>query len=253
MQQKLVNIRQSTIGTRIRNVFHSTFFRMPFSGSSLSHVSTSCGSCVFSPTCARTSPFPLRPACPAAGSSVNWSFILQFTIFLTFTSHSSPFEAFQVSGGVSRSRCHPLGACANHIPRMRKRPIGAVPVARCGITNPEARRFNSTTDPNTDLAATSTCTTCRFKEDFSSYWTTNLYYRHPNGSYIRVTLLHSLFYSEGLHILPSWIGPPNARPVHRPAEWRHIGLLRTTDSHPTHPRFCSAQGIVSPAISRSCS
>ncbi|KAF6746658.1 hypothetical protein DFP72DRAFT_922477 [Ephemerocybe angulata] len=41
-------------------------------------------------------------------------------------------------------------------------------------------------DPSIDLAATSTCTTCRFVEDKSNYWTAVLYFKHPNGSYIRV-------------------------------------------------------------------
>ena len=41
-------------------------------------------------------------------------------------------------------------------------------------------------DPNDDLAAKSTCTTCKFKEDASNYWTAVLYFKNPNGSYIRV-------------------------------------------------------------------
>ncbi|KAF9522947.1 hypothetical protein CPB83DRAFT_863686 [Crepidotus variabilis] len=46
--------------------------------------------------------------------------------------------------------------------------------------------FNLTMDPANDLQALSTCTTCRFKEDKSNYWTATLYFKHPNGSFIRV-------------------------------------------------------------------
>ncbi|RXW16742.1 hypothetical protein EST38_g9113 [Candolleomyces aberdarensis] len=47
-------------------------------------------------------------------------------------------------------------------------------------------RFDLAMDPNEDFGATATCTTCRFKEDKSNYWTAVLYFRHRNGSYIRV-------------------------------------------------------------------
>ncbi|RXW20562.1 hypothetical protein EST38_g5294 [Candolleomyces aberdarensis] len=40
-------------------------------------------------------------------------------------------------------------------------------------------------DPKIDIAKTSTCTSCRFKEDKSNYWTAVLYFKHTNGSYIR--------------------------------------------------------------------
>ncbi|TEB21927.1 hypothetical protein FA13DRAFT_1766544 [Coprinellus micaceus] len=46
--------------------------------------------------------------------------------------------------------------------------------------------FNLSMDPNEDYAETATCTTCRFKEDKSNYWTAVLYFKHSNGSYIRV-------------------------------------------------------------------
>jgi hypothetical protein len=49
-------------------------------------------------------------------------------------------------------------------------------------------RFNLTMDPKTDIAKTSTCTSCRFKEDKSNYWTAVLYFKHTNGSYIRVSI-----------------------------------------------------------------
>ncbi|KAJ3510067.1 hypothetical protein NMY22_g16086 [Coprinellus aureogranulatus] len=46
--------------------------------------------------------------------------------------------------------------------------------------------FNITMDPNEDYSKTATCTTCRFKEDKSNYWTAVLYFKHANGSYLRV-------------------------------------------------------------------
>ncbi|KAF6751933.1 hypothetical protein DFP72DRAFT_991213 [Ephemerocybe angulata] len=41
-------------------------------------------------------------------------------------------------------------------------------------------------DPSLDLPTIATCTTCRFVEDKSNYWTAVMYFRHRNGSYIRV-------------------------------------------------------------------
>lgn len=40
--------------------------------------------------------------------------------------------------------------------------------------------------PLTDISALSTCTSCSYSEDFSNYWTSNLYFRARNGSYKRV-------------------------------------------------------------------
>ncbi|TEB29157.1 hypothetical protein FA13DRAFT_664357 [Coprinellus micaceus] len=40
--------------------------------------------------------------------------------------------------------------------------------------------------PDNDLPAMSSCTTCRFVEDKSNYWTAVMYFKHPNGSFIRV-------------------------------------------------------------------
>ncbi len=45
--------------------------------------------------------------------------------------------------------------------------------------------FNATM-PSTDIAKLATCTTCQFSEDFSNYWTANLYFKARNGSLIRV-------------------------------------------------------------------
>ncbi|TFK18616.1 hypothetical protein FA15DRAFT_602967 [Coprinopsis marcescibilis] len=41
-------------------------------------------------------------------------------------------------------------------------------------------------DPGLELPKVSTCTTCKFKENHSNYWTAVLYYKHSNGSFIRV-------------------------------------------------------------------
>lgn len=50
----------------------------------------------------------------------------------------------------------------------------------------ESLRFNITMDPSIDISKTATCTSCRFKEDKSNYWTAVLYFKHTNGSFIRV-------------------------------------------------------------------
>ncbi|RXW15714.1 hypothetical protein EST38_g10140 [Candolleomyces aberdarensis] len=41
-------------------------------------------------------------------------------------------------------------------------------------------------DPSLDIPNIATCTTCRFKENKSNYWTAVMYFKHPNGSFIRV-------------------------------------------------------------------
>ncbi|KAK3303778.1 uncharacterized protein B0T15DRAFT_569241 [Chaetomium strumarium] len=53
--------------------------------------------------------------------------------------------------------------------------------------------FNASMPPGEyDPAAHSTCTTCDFAEDFSNYWTANIYFRAKNGSYKRVPQLANL-------------------------------------------------------------
>ena len=39
---------------------------------------------------------------------------------------------------------------------------------------------------STDVSKLATCTTCSFAEDFSNYWTANIYFKARNGSYRRV-------------------------------------------------------------------
>jgi hypothetical protein len=41
-------------------------------------------------------------------------------------------------------------------------------------------------DRSLDIPARSTCTTCTFSENFSNYWTANLYFRARNGTLTRV-------------------------------------------------------------------
>ncbi|KAH7128738.1 hypothetical protein B0J11DRAFT_277863 [Dendryphion nanum] len=45
--------------------------------------------------------------------------------------------------------------------------------------------FN-TSMATTDIAKLATCTTCSYSDDFSNYWTANLYFKARNGSYKRV-------------------------------------------------------------------
>lgn len=46
--------------------------------------------------------------------------------------------------------------------------------------------FNITMDPRDDPAQLSTCTSCSFVQDKSNYWTAVMFFKHKNGSYIRV-------------------------------------------------------------------
>lgn len=43
-----------------------------------------------------------------------------------------------------------------------------------------------------DLPSLSTCTSCTYSEDFSNYWTANVYYKARNGSYKRVPQMTNL-------------------------------------------------------------
>jgi len=40
--------------------------------------------------------------------------------------------------------------------------------------------------PSADIGELATCTTCSYSEDFSNYWTANMYFKARNGSYKRV-------------------------------------------------------------------
>ncbi|CAA7260885.1 unnamed protein product [Cyclocybe aegerita] len=74
--------------------------------------------------------------------------------------------------------------------------------------------FNITMDPNNDLPDMATCTTCRFQEDKSNYWTAVMYFKHPNGSYTRVPQIPNHFTGSpngGMTVY--YIQPPNLEPV----------------------------------------
>jgi hypothetical protein len=45
--------------------------------------------------------------------------------------------------------------------------------------------FNVTMTTN-DVSTGAKCTSCQASEDFSNYWTANLYFKHKNGSFKRV-------------------------------------------------------------------
>ncbi|KAK4225662.1 hypothetical protein QBC38DRAFT_482434 [Podospora fimiseda] len=50
--------------------------------------------------------------------------------------------------------------------------------------------------PLEDIAALSTCTGCSYSEDFSNYWTSNLYFRARNGTYKRVPQMPNRLFFE---------------------------------------------------------
>lgn len=39
---------------------------------------------------------------------------------------------------------------------------------------------------STDVSKLASCTSCTFNQDFSNYWTANVYFRARNGTYKRV-------------------------------------------------------------------
>jgi hypothetical protein len=45
--------------------------------------------------------------------------------------------------------------------------------------------FNVTM-PTDDVSKHASCTTCGFADDFSNYWTANLYFKARNGTYKRI-------------------------------------------------------------------
>ncbi|KAH6897879.1 hypothetical protein BKA70DRAFT_1115896 [Coprinopsis sp. MPI-PUGE-AT-0042] len=68
--------------------------------------------------------------------------------------------------------------------------------------------------PELDIPATATCTTCKFKEDKSNYWTAVMYFKHPNGSFIRVPQIpnHVTGSPDG-GMTVYYIQPPDLSPV----------------------------------------
>lgn len=92
--------------------------------------------------------------------------------------------------------------------------------------------FNLTMDHALDIPSIASCTTCKFKEDKSNYWTAVLYFKHTNGSFIRVSHSHLSF------ALPQYTttGPSNTQSPHRRDGWWDDRLLYPT-RRPTSHRF----------------
>jgi hypothetical protein len=56
-----------------------------------------------------------------------------------------------------------------------------------------------------DVSNAATCTTCQFSEDFSNYWTANLYFKARNGTYKRVPQGGAAYVYRGLIIISRMI------------------------------------------------
>ncbi|KAG2012832.1 hypothetical protein CC2G_009800 [Coprinopsis cinerea AmutBmut pab1-1] len=72
--------------------------------------------------------------------------------------------------------------------------------------------FNISMDLNNVISKIATCTTCRFVEDKSNYWTAVMFFRHPNGSYIRVPQMANHNTGPGLQdggMTVYYFQPPN--------------------------------------------
>lgn len=74
--------------------------------------------------------------------------------------------------------------------------------------------FNASMTPVVDdPSSLSTCTSCTFSEDFSNYWTANLYFRARNGTFKRVPQMVNLGLegNEGITVyyIPPYDGVTN--------------------------------------------
>ncbi len=49
-----------------------------------------------------------------------------------------------------------------------------------------------------DIGEQGTCTTCTFSEDFSNYWTAVMFFKHPNGTYKRVSIMENAALPNGI-------------------------------------------------------
>ena len=72
--------------------------------------------------------------------------------------------------------------------------------------------FNATMTTG-DVSAAASCTTCQFSEDFSNYWTANVYFKAKNGTFKRVPQGGAAYVSKLFMGLPS-LTPPKL-PVQR--------------------------------------
>lgn len=57
---------------------------------------------------------------------------------------------------------------------------------------------------STDVSTLATCTSCNFADDFSNYWTANLYFKARNGSYKRVPQIPNRYVPCSV----AWFNPP---------------------------------------------
>lgn len=86
--------------------------------------------------------------------------------------------------------------------------------------------FNASMTPvQDDPSSQSTCTSCTFSEDFSNYWTANLYFRARNGTFKRVPQMVNLGLegNEGITVyyIPPYDGVTNVtafKPVSPPLD-----------------------------------
>lgn len=83
-------------------------------------------------------------------------------------------------------------------------------------------------DVSLDLPNIATCTTCTFSENFSNYWTANLYFRARNGTLIRVPQFANQ-YLEGADggMTIYYIDPYDGSSVTAFAPVRHLGNNET--------------------------
>jgi len=82
--------------------------------------------------------------------------------------------------------------------------------------------------PATDISEVATCTTCHFAEDFSNYWTANLYFRARNGSYKRVPQIANQGLNGDNGGVTVYYASPGAKmtTAFKPASLYHADLLR---------------------------
>jgi len=89
--------------------------------------------------------------------------------------------------------------------------------------------FNASMEPVVyDPAKESTCTSCTFSEDFSNYWTANLYFQARNGSFKRVPQMVNLGLSgrEGVTVyyIPPYDGKTKVT-AFKPVSWCKPGPM----------------------------
>lgn len=67
--------------------------------------------------------------------------------------------------------------------------------------------FNKTMAPGYGPETRSTCTTCTFSQDFSNYWTANLYFKARNGSFTRVPQMANQYLNQDGGLTVYYIPP----------------------------------------------